>query len=84
MRYFPSDIVKNPFYFRATMEDANPLYRVKTLRIPEGGIHLDDSKIVELYLSRNESAISHTAQKYGAKLRKIADNILHNKASAEA
>ncbi len=44
---------------------------------------MDDSKIVELYLSRNESAISHTAQKYGAKLRKIADNILHNKASAE-
>ena len=44
---------------------------------------MDDSKIVELYLSRNESAISHTAQKYGSKLRKIADNILNNKASAE-
>ena len=26
---------------------------------------MDDSKIVELYLSRNESAISQTAQKYG-------------------
>lgn len=44
---------------------------------------MDDSKIVELYLSRDESAISHTAQKYGSKLRQIADSILKNKASAE-
>ncbi len=44
---------------------------------------MDDSKIVELYLSRDESAISHTAQKYGLKLRQIADSILNNKASAE-
>ena len=44
---------------------------------------MDDSKIVELYLSRNESAISETAQKYGLKLRRIANNILNNMASAE-
>ena len=44
---------------------------------------MDDSKIVELYLSRNESAISQTAQKYGLKLRRIADSILNNMASAE-
>lgn len=44
---------------------------------------MEDSEIVELYLSRDESAISHTAQKYGSKIRKIADSILNNKASAE-
>ncbi len=44
---------------------------------------MDDSKIVDLYLSRNESAISHTAQKYGSKLRRIANNILNNQQSAE-
>lgn len=44
---------------------------------------MDDSKIVELYLSRDESAISHTAQKYGPKLRRIAESLLNNKASAE-
>jgi len=44
---------------------------------------LDDSKIAELYLSRDESAISHTEQKYGSRLRQIADSILNNKASVE-
>ena len=44
---------------------------------------MDDSEIVELYLSRDESAISHTTQKYGSKLRQIANSILNNKALAE-
>lgn len=44
---------------------------------------MDDSKIVELYLSRDESAISHTEQKYGSRLRQIANSILNNRASAE-
>ena len=44
---------------------------------------MDDSKIVELYLSRDESAIQHTAQKYGSKLKQIANSILNNKALAE-
>lgn len=44
---------------------------------------MDDAKIVELYLARNESAISQTAQKYGSKLRRIANNILNNPESAE-
>ena len=44
---------------------------------------MDDSKIVELYLSRNESAISQTAQKYGAGLRRIANRILGDQESAE-
>ena len=44
---------------------------------------LEDAKIVELYLSRDESAVSQTAQKYGSKLRQIAHRILNNRASAE-
>ena len=44
---------------------------------------MDDSAIVELYLSRDESAISQTAQKYGVKLRQMANGILNNMASAE-
>ena len=44
---------------------------------------MDDSKIVDLYLSRDESAISQTAQKYGLKLRRIANQILNNMAAAE-
>ena len=44
---------------------------------------MDDSKIVELYLSRDETAISQTERKYGLKLKRIAYNILNNMASAE-
>jgi len=44
---------------------------------------VDDSAIVDLYLSRDESAISQTAQKYGGKLRRMANGILNNMASAE-
>ena len=44
---------------------------------------MDDSKIVDLYLSRDESAISQTSQKYGLKLRRIANRILNNMESAE-
>lgn len=44
---------------------------------------MDDAVIVELYLSRNESAISLTAQKYGARLRTIANSIVDDLPSAE-
>ena len=44
---------------------------------------MDDTEIVELYLSRDESAIFQTQRKYGVKLRQIAYNILHSMASAE-
>ncbi len=44
---------------------------------------MEDSIIVDLYLSRDETAIFHTAQKYGSKLRRIAYNILNNTSSAE-
>lgn len=36
---------------------------------------MDDEKIVELYLSRNETAIAVTSEKYGSRLRTIALHI---------
>ena len=44
---------------------------------------MEDSAIVDLYLSRDESAISETARKYGPKLRSLADRILHDLPAAE-
>lgn len=43
----------------------------------------DDSVIVDLYLSRDESAIARTAEKYGARLRGIANGILQDPQAAE-
>lgn len=37
---------------------------------------MDDAVIVELYIKRDESAISYTSEKYGKGLRKIANNVL--------
>ncbi|MBR5381328.1 MAG: RNA polymerase sigma factor [Oscillospiraceae bacterium] len=44
---------------------------------------MEDSDIVELYLSRDESAIGQTAAKYGVRLRRIAGRILEDDAAAE-
>ena len=44
---------------------------------------MDDAKIVDLYLARDESDVSHTAEKYGTKLRQIANRILDDMESAE-
>ena len=44
---------------------------------------MDDDRIVELYLARNEEAITETAQKYGAKLRGVAYRILNDRETAE-
>lgn len=44
---------------------------------------MDDSRILELYWSRNESAISETAVKYGGYCYSIARNILTNNEDAE-
>jgi RNA polymerase sigma factor (sigma-70 family) len=75
-------MIKKKVY--VTIAGKNPLYRVKALiRCRKEEIRLNDSKIVELYLSRNESAISQTAHKYGFRLRRIANNILNNNESAE-
>ena len=44
---------------------------------------MDDSQIVDLYLARNEEAIVQTSDKYGLRLRNIANNILNNIESAK-
>lgn len=44
---------------------------------------MNDNEIVELYLSRNEDAINQTAQKYGSRLRNIANSILNDRETAK-
>ena len=44
---------------------------------------MNDNEIVELYLSRNEEAINQTAQKYGSRLRNIANSILNDRETAK-
>ena len=44
---------------------------------------MDDSKIISLYLERDESAIEHTDEKYGAYCKRIAYNILADEFDAE-
>lgn len=44
---------------------------------------MDDQKIIELFLARNEDAILHTQDTYGCKLFSLADNIIGNHEDAE-
>jgi len=44
---------------------------------------VEDHEIVELYLARDETAIRETAEKYGSKLRAIAQHILRDREAAE-
>ena len=44
---------------------------------------MDDTQIVELYWTREESAIEETATKYGSYCHSIAENILHNEDDAK-
>ena len=37
---------------------------------------MEDEKIVELFISRDETALSYTANKYGAQLRGLANSLL--------
>ena len=44
---------------------------------------MEDRKIIDLFLARNEDAIRHTADTYGRRLFTLADNILKNDQDAE-
>lgn len=44
---------------------------------------MDDAKIVELYLNREESAIRQTAEKYGRRLRSLSFGIVGDPFTAE-
>ena len=46
-------------------------------------IVLEDSQIVALYLSRSESAIGHTADKYGPRLQALSFGIVQDAQTAE-
>lgn len=44
---------------------------------------MDDNKIIDLFLARDESAITQTSEKYGSRLRSLAYNILEDLSAAE-
>ena len=44
---------------------------------------MNDAEIVALYLARDESAISHTADRYGSRLQALANGILEDAPAAE-
>lgn len=44
---------------------------------------MEDTKIVDLYLSRDEAAIGHTEKKYGARLRRLSYGIVDDRQTAE-
>lgn len=44
---------------------------------------MEDSKIINLYWDRDETAIAETGKKYGSYCRTIAQNILHNQEDSE-
>ena len=44
---------------------------------------MDDSRIVELYMQRNEAAVKQTAEKYGSRLRALACGIVVDIYTAE-
>lgn len=46
-------------------------------------IALDDNRIVELYLLRDETAIRQTTEKYGSRLRSLAYGIVNDRQTAE-
>lgn len=44
---------------------------------------MEDEEIINLYLNRDESALKQTAEKYGARLRNLSNNILEDITTAE-
>ncbi len=44
---------------------------------------MDDRQILELFFSRSPQAIEEVQAKYGEKLRRLAENLLHNTLDAE-
>ena len=44
---------------------------------------MDDNRIVELYLLRDETAIKQTTEKYGSRLRSLACGIVNDQQTAE-
>jgi len=51
--------------------------------VKKGGVGVEDTEIVDLYLARDETAIGETALRYGARLRRLAARILEDENAAE-
>ena len=49
----------------------------------EKGVYLNDNKIIELYFSRNQLAVSATETKFGSYCKKISMNILSDEQDTE-
>jgi RNA polymerase sigma-70 factor (ECF subfamily) len=49
----------------------------------QGGVTVDDKKIIQLFIARSQDAISELSQKYGEFCYRIAMNILNNSEDAE-
>ena len=58
------------------------LYRCKG-KNQKGGLSMNDKDIIQLYLNRDQRALSATAKKYGKYCTSIAKNILGNNEDAE-
>lgn len=44
---------------------------------------MEDKRIIELYMNRNEAAVEETSAKYGARLKNISYNITEDRQTAE-
>ena len=45
---------------------------------------LDDTKIIDLFFERDETAIRYASEKYGNRLRSLSHNIVKDRQTAEA
>ena len=72
------------FSAHATIATENRTYEVKgPFHSDTGGTNMEDSKIIALYIARDEQAIRETEAKYGRLCFRVANNILANDADAE-
>ena len=71
-------------YKDATVPSQTVLIRVKAFNPCRKEMDiLDDTKIVDLYLQRNEAAIKETFNRYGNRLRSLAYGIVEDLQTAE-
>ncbi len=49
----------------------------------KGSPPMEDDAIVELFIARDQSALTETAEKYGPRLRALANGVLHDPSAAE-
>lgn len=80
---FYTNRVQVLFYIYATTVIKITLMKVKALKTDKEVKRLEDEKIVQLFLERDENAIKYSSEKYGARLRAIALGITSDFHTAE-